>query len=171
MKRGSNQRDDEQRCLEYEAGGTAHRCGRARARICTPSSREHGKTTLQYPKLVTQKTKTDKQEPSAQERMSLNVPGASGALVSAHGSWSRRWCRCCRVLLGLPVRMPVRECPRTAHEQSDEQREATPKIRRELDQINTNHAQNLHRPNSMRYESSPKKSFPWIKPNSGKTRS
>jgi len=129
------------------------------------------KQRLQYPKLVTQKTKTDEQEPSAQERTSLNVPGASGALVSAHGSWSRRWCRCCRVLLGLPVRMPVRECPRTAYEQSDEQREATPKIRRELDQINTNHAQNLHRPNSMRYESSPKKSFPWIKPNSGKTRS
>ena len=129
------------------------------------------KQRLQYPKLVTQKTKTDEQEPSAQERTSLNVPGASGALVSAHGSWGRRWCRCCRVLLGLPVRMPVRECPRTAYEQSDEQREATPNIRRELDQINTNRAQNLHRPNSMRYESSPKKSFPWIDPNSGKTRS
>ena len=149
MKRGSNQRHDEQRCLEYEAGGTAHRCGRARD----------------------SKMKTDEQEPSAQERTSLNVPGASGALVSAHGSCGRRWCRCRRVLLGPSVRTPVRECPRTAHEQSDEQREATPKIRRELDQINTNRAQNLHRPNSMRYESSPKKSFPWIDPNSGKTRS
>ena len=129
------------------------------------------KQRLQYPKLVTQKTKTDEQEPSAQERTSLNVPGASGALVSAHGSWSRRWCRCCRVLLGLPVRMPVRECPRTAHEQSDEQREATQKIRRELGQINTYRAQNLYRPNSMRYESSPKKSLSWIDPNSEKTRS
>ena len=171
MKRGSDQRHDEQRCLEYEAGGTAHRCGRARARVCTPSSREHGKTTAAISEARDSKTKTDEQEPSAQERTSLNVPGASGALVSAHGSWGRRWCRCCRVLLGPPVRTPVHECPRTAHEQSDEQREATPKIRRERDKINTNRAQKLHRPNSMRYESSPKKSLSWIDPNSEKTRS
>jgi hypothetical protein len=102
LKRGSNQRHDEQRCLEYEAGGTAHRCRRARARVCTPPSRDHGNTTAAISEARDSKTKTDEQEPSAQKRMSLHVPGASGAPVSAHGSWGQRWCRCRRVLLGRP---------------------------------------------------------------------